>query len=253
MAHGSPDPDGAATFRRGEEAVRRQRGAVRSMFDAVSRRYDLLNRLLSLGLDGGWRRRCARELRLRRGDSFLDVACGTGDLALAVGRYGGAGRLAGIDFAGRMLEIAREKASDRKGGSLSLAQAAAESLPFRSGSFDAAGAAFGIRNVPDRLGALEEMARVVRPGGKVAVLEFTSGDLGAVGFLLRLYLKYILPRVGGVLSDGAAYAYLDQSVRSFPKPELFLEEMRKAGLEDLRCHHLRPAPTWLFIGVVAAT
>jgi demethylmenaquinone methyltransferase/2-methoxy-6-polyprenyl-1,4-benzoquinol methylase len=249
-AHGSPDPDAGGAFARGGEAVRRQRGAVRRMFDAVSPRYDLLNRLLSLGLDGRWRRRCARELRLGPGDSFLDVACGTADLALAVGREAGTRRLVGIDFAARMLDRARKKGADRRVNSLFLSKAAAEALPFLPGSFDAAGIAFGIRNVPDRIGALREMAAAVRPGGKVAVLEFTSGDLGPLGFPLRLYSRHLLPRVGGLLSDGAAYAYLDRSVRFFPAPELFVQEMKEAGLEDVRCHHLRPAPTWLFVGTV---
>jgi len=230
-------------------SVPERRAAVRGMFDRVSGRYDLLNRILSLGMDRGWRRRAVESLRLRPGDRVLDVACGTGDLALAAA--GAAPRIlaAGADFSAPMLRIARRKA-DRRGVPFRAALGAAEALPFRGGVFAAAAVAFGVRNVPDRSVALREMARAVRPGGRVAVLEFTEAGETPADRIAGWYLRRLLPRIGGLFSERAAYEYLTLSVGAFPPPDLFLEEMRAAGLVRPEAVRLPPAPVWLFTGTV---
>ena len=245
-----PHRDLGSTVSRGTEEVRSQREAVRSMFNIVSPRYDLLNRLLSLGLDGSWRRRAVREMRLGPADHVLDVACGTGDLALEAARTPGLGRVVGVDFATGMLEIARGKtARPEPGGQVLFATGAAESLPFRSGAFGAAGIAFGIRNVPDRIAAIREMARVVRSGGRVVVLELTT-TRGVTRSFTNLYVRLMLPLLGGLLSRKEAYRYLSESMRSFPEPGAFLEEMRSAGLEDVSAARMTPSPAWIFTGRV---
>lgn len=242
---GAPDPDGGGTLARGEGAVEEQRAAVRTMFDRVSGRYDLLNRLLSFGLDVRWRREAIRGAGLGAGDRFLDVACGTGDLGLeAAGSAEGVGVL-GVDFSSLMLRRARGKSEGRR---VVLAAGAAERLPVPEGAFAAAGIAFGIRNVPDRRAALAEMARAVRPGGRVVVLEFTTSGSGAVERVVDFYLRGVLPRIGGLFSSRGAYRYLAASMSAFPPPETFVREMESAGLEDVRGRRLRPAPTWLYVG-----
>ncbi|MBN1825635.1 MAG: ubiquinone/menaquinone biosynthesis methyltransferase [Candidatus Eisenbacteria bacterium] len=231
------------------ESVPERRAATRRMFDGVSGRYDALNRVLSLGLDRTWRRRVVRSLGLGRGDRFLDVACGTADLALAAAEAAPEGIVVGVDFSAPMLRIARRKAARRR-TTARMALGAAESLPFRGGSFAAAGIAFGVRNVPDRAAALREMARAVRPGGRVAVLEFIEVDGGFLDRIAGWYLRRLLPRIGGLLSDRSAYEYLTRSVEAFPPPDRFLEEMRGAGLLGAEARRLPPAPVWLFTGTV---
>ena len=231
-------------------SVPERRAAVRGMFDRVSSRYDLLNRILSLGMDRCWRRRAVEALRLRPGDRVLDVACGTGDLALAAAGEAPRVLAAGVDFSAPMLRIARRKAA-RRGDPLRTVLGAAESLPFRESVFAAAAVAFGVRNVPERAAALREMARTVRPGGRVAVLEFTEAGETLMDRLAGWYLRRLLPRIGGFFSERSAYEYLTLSVGAFPSPELFLEEMRAAGLARPEAVRLPPAPVWLFTGTVS--
>lgn len=249
-AGAAPRPDGASTLASGDAAVEEQRAAVRRMFDLVSRRYDFLNRLLSFGLDAGWRRRAIDEARLAPGDRFLDVACGTGDLGFEAARRDGVAGVLGVDFSTPMLRRARRKAAER-GAAASMANVAgaAERLPVRSGAFAAAGVAFGIRNVPDRSAALREMVRAVGPGGRVVVLEFTTSGGGAVDRFVDYYLRRVLPRVGGLFSSHGAYRYLAASMGSFPSPDTFVREMEGAGLEGVIARRLPPSPTWLYTGV----
>lgn len=247
-----PDPDGNALLSRGGERVREQREAVRGMFDRVSGRYDQINHLLSFGLHRSWRRRTVRRMGLRPDAAVLDVACGTADLALECAQTASAGSVTGVDFSERMLRQGWEKVGAVKSKSVPvrLLLGSAENLPFRDDVFDAAGAAFGIRNVPDRIQALREMARTVRHGGKVAVLEFSISDTGPLSVLVRLYLRFTLPLFGRLFSENSAYHYLSRSIGSFPEPDLFAREMEQAGLRDVRKTHLRPAPTWIFTGTV---
>jgi len=245
-----PMPDGASTLDHGGEAIEWQRTEVRRMFDRVSRRYDLLNHLLSLGLDRKWRREAVREMKLAPSDGMLDVACGTGDLAFEAFRSAPHGLSLGIDFSRSMLRIATDKGNHRRSESVRFSAAAAERLPVRADAFAAAGIAFGIRNVPDRLAALGEMVRAVRPGGRVVILEFTTSGEGAMARVIGFYLHRLLPRIGGMLSSRGAYRYLAESMRAFPEPAAFAGEMAGAGLVNVRFRRLPPAPTWLYVGEV---
>jgi demethylmenaquinone methyltransferase/2-methoxy-6-polyprenyl-1,4-benzoquinol methylase len=206
---------------------------IRAMFDQISPRYDFLNHVLSLNSDVFWRRRAAAQCR--GAGLVLDVCSGTGDLAFELSRRWGA-RVVGSDFAGRMLQIARLKARRSPGGRrVHFQQADTLRLPFRDGCFDASTVAFGIRNVSDTARGLAEMARVVRPGGRVVILEFT---LPAWPLLRRAYLFYfgrLLPRIGRFLSRSEidAYRYLPDSVARWPSPLELKGEMERAGLTDV--------------------
>jgi demethylmenaquinone methyltransferase/2-methoxy-6-polyprenyl-1,4-benzoquinol methylase len=207
------------------------------MFGRVARRYDLLNHWLSAGVDRSWRR-AAVELVLRargpeglRGSCVLDVCCGTGDLAMA---FAGAGaRVVGVDFTEEMLERAVQKPVGRERGRALFAAGDALALPIRSASADVACVAFGLRNLADPRAGLAEMARAVRPGGLVLVLEFSPPPAGLIGSAYRLYTTRALPWIGGVVSgDREAYRYLPRSVAAWPAPEELLATLRAAGLED---------------------
>jgi demethylmenaquinone methyltransferase/2-methoxy-6-polyprenyl-1,4-benzoquinol methylase len=221
------------------------------MFDRISPRYDLLNHLLSLGLDRSWRREAVRRMAVGSGGRVLDVACGTADLALEAARSVPGGLVLGLDFSKPMIERARRKAerAGREDG-VFFTLGAAERLPVADGSFDAAGIAFGIRNVPDRAKAVGEMVRAVRPGGRVVVLELASPPSGFLGRLVGIYLRLVVPRVGASLSSAGAYHYLVRSMTSFPSPEEFLREMEGCGLAGVRLVPLRLAPAWIAVGIV---
>jgi demethylmenaquinone methyltransferase / 2-methoxy-6-polyprenyl-1,4-benzoquinol methylase len=179
------------------------------MFDRIAPVYDAMNRAMTLGLDRRWRRLAARAV-VRPGDRVLDAACGTGDLALEAARAGG--RVTGVDFSEAMLERARTKAP-----ALEWVRADVLELPFDDGTFDAATIGFGIRNVDDLESGLGELARVLRPGGRLAVLEITR-PRGVLRPFFRLWFELLVPLAGRVLPGGAAYAYLPASVRRFPGP-----------------------------------
>jgi demethylmenaquinone methyltransferase/2-methoxy-6-polyprenyl-1,4-benzoquinol methylase len=224
------------------------------MFSTIAPRYDLLNRLLSAGRDRVWRRVAVREAGLPAEGRLLDVCTGTADMALeAAGQCPGA-RILGVDFSGPMVELGRGKiaragVSDR----VQVAVAPAEALPCRDDVFDAVTVAFGLRNVPDRRLALAEMHRVLRPGGRAVVLEFTTPP----GRLFRrLYLWYfhrVLPVIGGWISGHrSAYAYLPASVGEFPSPQGVAAWMRDAGFLDLRCRLLTCGIVAVHVGVKGA-
>src|SRR5260221_10611987 len=186
------------------------------MFDRIAHRYDLVNTVLSLGTDGGWRRRAARETGLKAGGSALDVACGSGKVTAELARIAGANaRVVGLDFSPEMIAIAR---SHHRG--IEFMEGDALRLPFEDASFDAATIAFGLRNLSDPVRGLREMLRMVRPGGRAVVLEFLKPPRGAVGSAYRLYLRSVLPVVGGALSGApSAYRYLSDTVDSYRTPE----------------------------------
>ncbi len=224
---------------------------IGEMFSSIAPRYDLLNRLLSLGIDRRWRRAAAAAIPGGPGGRHLDVATGTGDVALAIFRRKGRGAfVAGADISVEMMRIGREKAA-RAGlaGRMAFVRAPGEALPFRDGAFDSASVAFGIRNVVDRARGLAEMCRVVRPGGRVIVLEFSLPDASVVGAAYRFYFTRVLPRIGGLVSRRSAYAYLPESVREFPPPPVFAEMMRAAGCASVTRRPLTFGIATLYVGV----
>jgi demethylmenaquinone methyltransferase/2-methoxy-6-polyprenyl-1,4-benzoquinol methylase len=218
------------------------------MFDAIAPRYDLLNRLLSLGLDQGWRQKTVQALDLRDAARVLDLATGTGDLALLIAARRPDATVVGLDPSAGMLEIARKKAHalglDHR---IELCTGDAQDLPMPSGSFDAVSMAFGIRNVPDRPRALAEMARVTRPGGRIAILELSEPRSGILGALARIHIREVVPRIGGWLSGAGEYRYLTRSIAAFPPPDEFSAMMRDAGLRVLQVSPLSFGVVCLFV------
>jgi len=210
---------------------------VQSMFGRIARRYDLLNRVLSMGVDQGWRRRLLARAGDVRGRRIVDVCCGTGDLSMAFGRA--QGRVLGIDFTHEMLEHAVPKVEKARGvesSGLVFAQGDAMCLPVCDASVDICCVAFGIRNVADRRVGLREMRRVLRPGGQALVLEFAPPPPGLFGAAYRFYFTRILPLIGGWISgDAEAYRYLPRTVLEWPDPDEFQREMEGEGLMD--CGH----------------
>jgi demethylmenaquinone methyltransferase/2-methoxy-6-polyprenyl-1,4-benzoquinol methylase len=208
------------------------------MFDAVARRYDLLNQLLSFGLDRRWRAKTARLMMNKPTARVLDVCTGTGDLAIACAREARDATVVGLDFSQPMLSLARDKLSRHSlSERIRLVRGDALTMPFRDGSFDAAGIAFGARNLEDLEHGLREMARVVRPGGTIAVLELVTPR----NPLSRFYLQRLLPRIGGIVSrmSGSAYDYLAESVLAFLQPSALAELMTQCGLVNVTVHNVR--------------
>jgi demethylmenaquinone methyltransferase/2-methoxy-6-polyprenyl-1,4-benzoquinol methylase len=199
------------------------------MFDRIAHRYDLVNTVLSGGSDAGWRRRAARATGLKAGGSALDVACGSGKLTVQLARLAGArGRVIGIDFSPRMLEVARR---DHPG--IEFVEGDALKLPFEDASFDASTIAFGLRNLADPIGGLREMLRVARR--RAVVLEFVRPPAGAVGSAYRLYLRTLLPAIGGALSgQPSAYRYLSDTVDSYRTPAELQAMAAAAGWTHVR-------------------
>jgi demethylmenaquinone methyltransferase/2-methoxy-6-polyprenyl-1,4-benzoquinol methylase len=197
---------------------------VRTMFDRIAPVYDVMNRVMTAGLDLRWRRITAEAVVGRR-DRVLDACCGTGDLAVAAVRAGGL--VTGLDFSPRMLERARRKSS-----AVTWVEGDVLALPFADGSFEAATVGFGVRNVADLERGLAELARVLCPAGKIAILEITT-PRGLLAPFYRVWFDRIVPLLGKLLKGGAAYSYLPASVRRFPGPEELAELLRSAGFEDV--------------------
>ncbi len=197
---------------------------VRAMFDRITPVYDAMNRVMTAGLDRRWRRLTA-EAVVQPADHVLDACCGTGDLALAAEREGG--RVTGLDFSERMLERARAKSR-----TVDWVQGDVTAMPFEDGSFDAATVGFGIRNVADLEDALRELARVLRPGGRLGILEITQ-PRGLLRPFFRVWFDRVVPLLGRVLPGGAAYTYLPASVRRFPGPADLAAALDRAGFEAI--------------------
>src|SRR5262245_32939221 len=214
----------------------RREARIRRMFDDIAPKYDLLNHLLSLNVDKGWRKRVARMVPATTGP-LLDLCTGTGDLAFEYDRVtAGRARIVGADFSAEMLTHAVAK-SGRRGSHprIGFVQADAQQLPFADGSFEVVTIAFGLRNVTDTERGLSEMTRVTRSGGRVAVLEFSRPRHWLFGRAYRAYFRYLLPTVGQLFSRSGekAYAYLPASVMEFPDGEALAERMRSAGLREV--------------------
>lgn len=203
---------------------------VKNIFARVVPQYDFLNHFLSLGQDVFWRNATARRAKLFKTNRILDIACGTGDLAIALKNEHPDAYVTGIDFTFPMLEKADEKLASKKIQSISTACADALRLPFKDESFDSATIAFGIRNIPDRLKALQEMHRILQPGGNVLVLELTFPRVHMIRRFYDTYLNRLLPKLGGMVSGyGLAYQYLADSIMDFPDPEEFRMLLKQAG------------------------
>src|SRR5690242_125297 len=221
---------------------------VRAMFDRIAGLYDRMNSVMTAGLHHQWRRRAADLTALAPGGRALDVATGTGDLALELAdRVAPGGEVVGVDFSERMLELARAKGGDRvrfeSGNALDLA--------YSDGAFDAATVGFGARNFSDLQRGLSEMARVVRPGGRVVVLEITTPQRPPLSTFFELWFDHAIPALGRIV-DSQAYSYLPNSVRRFPGPEELAAVMSRCGLEQIRYVLTAGGIIALHVGVVPA-
>jgi demethylmenaquinone methyltransferase/2-methoxy-6-polyprenyl-1,4-benzoquinol methylase len=215
---------------------------VRTMFDRIAPVYDAMNRVMTAGLDQRWRAATAQAV-VRPGDRVLDACCGTGDLALASARIGG--KVTGLDFSEPMLERAR-----RKGPELEWVRGDLLALPFDDASFDAATIGFGIRNVEDIAGALRELRRVLRAGGRLGILEITR-PRGVLAPFYRVWFDGIVPLLGKLLPGGSAYTYLPASVRRFARPEELAALVHQAGFSDVRYRLFAGGIVALHTGVAA--
>lgn len=219
-----------------------------AMFDGIAERYDLLNRIISLGIDQRWRRQTAEALNLPENGRVLDLATGTADLALLIARSYPTTSVVGLDPSEKMLEVGRRKVTaaslERR---VELVGGDAQALPFESDAFDGTCIAFGIRNVPDRAKALGEMARVTRRGGRVAILELSEPRRGLMGPLARFHVHTVVPWVGSVISGAKEYRYLQRSIAAFPPAEEFAATMEASGLSVLRVTSLTFGVSHLYV------
>ena len=208
---------------------------VRLMFDDISPKYDFLNHFLSFGIDRSWRRKLVQILRERNPKSILDVATGTGDLAIAMSELKPQ-KIVGIDISGKMLEIGKQKVTRLGLGTLiALQRADAEKIPFSDHSFEAITVAFGVRNFEDLRKGLTEMKRVLRTGGIMAILEFSHPQTFPMKQMYRLYSRYGIPMMGKLISkNDQAYRYLPESVAAFPSGRDFLKILEEVGLKNVR-------------------
>ena len=213
---------------------------VRRMFDRIAPVYDVMNRVMTAGLDQRWRRATVRAA-VREGDRVLDACCGTGDLAVAA-RSAGSGEVVGLDFSERMLERARRKAPE-----LEWIQGDLLALPFEDGSFDSAVVGFGVRNVENLEKALRELRRVLRPGGRVGILEITT-PRGPLKLFYKLWFDRIVPLLGRLLPGGDAYTYLPASVRRFPRPEELAGLLGSCGFRDVEFRRFAGGIVALHVG-----
>lgn len=225
---------------------------VRTMFDRIVPRYDLMNHLMTFGMDIPWRDLVARKAASvdgRPSAHVLDVATGTGDVAFAI-RKAGALRVTGLDFSPEMIAAAKAKLAKSGADGLDFVEGDAMALPFADGAFDATTVSFGLRNMPDYAAAVAEMSRVLRPGGRFLCLEMTPLRHPVLKVPFQAYFEHVVPVVGGLLSgDRAAYTYLPKSVAAFPPAPDLARIMREAGLEDVRWIGLGFGTVALHIGV----
>ncbi|MEM1269332.1 MAG: bifunctional demethylmenaquinone methyltransferase/2-methoxy-6-polyprenyl-1,4-benzoquinol methylase UbiE [Bacteroidota bacterium] len=219
--------------------VKGKKEQVEAMFDAIAPRYDMLNRALSMGIDRGWRKKAIARLRAEQPKRILDVATGTADLAIAAAGLE-PDKVVGVDISEQMLEVGREKVRGRGLSEVvTLQRGDSEKLPFSDNQFDAALVAFGVRNFENLDRGLEQINRVLRPGSKLVVLEFSRPSVFPIKQLFGFYFKHVLPRIGGAVSkDKGAYQYLPDSVQTFPDGDAFLDRMHAAGFTNTEAERL---------------
>lgn len=223
---------------------------VEKMFDRIAGPYDMMNRVMTAGLDRRWRELAAEATGLGNGAQALDACCGTGDLSLALARLvGRGGQVTGLDFSGEMLDRARAKPRQTDAAAITWVQGDATAMPFPDNAFSAATIGFGLRNLPDPEDGLRELARVVRPGGKVVVLEITQPASGPLKPFYGVWFDRVVPALGKVL-DNSAYSYLPASVRRFPQPDELGAMFWRAGLRDVRYRLLASGIVALHTGEV---
>ena len=212
------------------------------MFDRIAGVYDVMNSAMTAGMHHRWRARAADRAELASGDAALDVCCGTGDLALELARrVGPAGRVVGSDFSERMLDLAREKPVPGAAAKPIFEWADALDLPYDDGGFDAVSVGFGVRNLSDLGRGIAEMARVLKPGGRLVILEITQPTRPPLSTFFSVWFDRIVPLIGRFAGDSAAYSYLPESVKRFPSPAGLAAIMDGAGLERIRWTILPPS------------
>jgi demethylmenaquinone methyltransferase / 2-methoxy-6-polyprenyl-1,4-benzoquinol methylase len=236
------------------EAPDKTPSRIAGMFDAIAPRYDLLNHVLSAGLDRRWRDRAVDALALGDGARVLDLCTGTADLAIATARRVPRSTVIGVDFAGQMLRLGLAKVRERGlGGSIRLVRGDAARIPLASASCDAATIAFGIRNVAEPARALAEVARILRPGGRLAILEFGQPAIPGIRTCYSWYFRYLLPAVGRLVSKhNSAYSYLPASVGVFPPPDEFARVIGSAGFTGVTPVSLTFGIVYLYVAVRVA-
>ncbi len=222
---------------------------VKGMFEDVASRYDLLNQVLSLSQHKSWRRLTVKLAGVKPGDFCLDVCTGTGDFAIDLAKTAGAtGKVIGADFCEPMIRNGLSKVARAEGAPITMMVANAEALPYPANSFDIVTVGFGIRNVASVAKATNEMARVAKPGGRVAILEFSRPRAVWYKPFVDFYLFHILPRIGGLFSRQDAYSYLPQSMKEFVSREKLAEIMAEAGLKDIEIRDLNLGTVCIHIG-----
>jgi demethylmenaquinone methyltransferase/2-methoxy-6-polyprenyl-1,4-benzoquinol methylase len=223
---------------------------IQEMFDSIAHRYDFLNRVLSFGIDRRWRRFAVKQIKFSASGRILDVATGTGDVALEIAAQTPASvSIVGIDFSREMVELGKEKIRKSPYAQrITMEVAPCEEIPFPEGSFDSVTIAFGIRNVVDRLEGLKEMQRVLKPGGRVVILEFSTPCSKLFKTLYYFYFLRVLPVIGGLFSKFGAYKYLPDSVLEFPSREEFKNLMAEAGFRNLSHYDLTCGIATVYVG-----
>ncbi|KAB2870812.1 MAG: bifunctional demethylmenaquinone methyltransferase/2-methoxy-6-polyprenyl-1,4-benzoquinol methylase UbiE [Bacteroidales bacterium] len=232
------------------EELNKKSDNVAAMFNIIAAKYDFLNHFLSLGIDKLWRRRLVKQLAKSNPRQVLDIATGTGDLAIQLAKHHKSVSITGVDISENMLSIGREKILKRKlEGRINLKQANSMSLPFADSEFDAAMVAFGVRNFEDLSKGITEIHRVLKAGGNLYVLEFSMPSRFPMRNLYRFYFRKVLPFVGGIVSGSkSAYTYLPESVFAFPEKEKFVEIMANAGFKNCSYKRLTFGVASIYVG-----
>jgi len=232
-----------------ETALAPEREGSGAMFDGIAHRYDLVNRVISLGIDQSWRKKTVKSLELQPGAKVLDLATGTADLAIMIARLHPHVSLVGVDPSKKMLEVGQKKLEQQQlTERIELRVGDAQALEFPDRTFDGLCIAFGIRNVPDRLQGLREMARVTKAGGRVAILELSEPRGGVLGPLARFHVHSVVPTVGALLSGAKEYRYLQKSIAAFPPSSEFEALMTQAGLRIVASTSLTFGVCHLYVG-----